>query len=588
MSIFSKIVQKQCIKEYEKEVSRQTYGLLQWKSGQPVFQMEDRYARAAILYGDYMEEEPVFLPDFSPNRWDYEDYLGKAVYVRQDLYEKIDWDKTSRRMGLKQVMKEQTAEQVVHVRSILEGEIPGFVRLSKLPSRGTFESVSEEQLAEAVEKGISIVIPSKDNPDILRKCLQSVERTTQGIPLELLIIDNGSCKEHRITVEAMCKFTTESSEGRLRCSYFYEPMEFDFSKMCNIGAGKASGAYILFLNDDVEAVEAGWLTKMLAEAVKPSTGAVGMKLLYPDRKRIQHAGITNLPMGPVHKLQFCDDDQVYYDKRNRGVHNVSAVTGACLMMRKALFMQLGGMSEKLPIAFNDVELCFHAMEEGYYNVVCCDTFMMHHESISRGQDSSEEKRSRLLRERSTLYELHPDQISFDAFYPYEVQTKYGLCHGYLDTAIRPAYEDGIGRIQKVEKPVEVQETKEALVLTQRPEHVCLNSCLKFQVEQLYQEASDSIHIAGYSFVIGSDNSQFAYTLVLRGAEKLYTTALKPVRRYDLERNMPDQTHVGLAGFHVQIPLNKLSKGRYRVEIYAQDRASRLRLKQTSNVFMNIG
>ena len=599
MSILSTMIQKQCLKEYEKELSAQSYTLEQWEAAQPVFTLDNRLSDVAVLYGDYMGQDsegkdsqvPVFLPDFSPNRWDYEDYLGGAVYIREDLYKQIDWEKTSRRSGLKKIMnmaKQVGCEPAKHVRSILTGPIPGFVKLDRRPGKGTFEQVEKDDIKACAARGVSIIIPSKDNPDILDKCLESIEQTTGDMPLEIIIVDNGSCKEHRVRVEAMCKFTTEGTKSRLDCHYIYEPMKFHFSKMCNIGAEQATGEILLFLNDDVEAVEAGWLETMLSEALKPYTGAVGMKLLYPDRKRIQHAGIVNLPMGPVHKLQFADDFQVYYDKRNRGVHNVCAVTGACLMMRKDLFLQLGGMSEELPVAFNDVELCFHAMEAGYCNVVCCDTFMVHHESISRGQDNTEEKRGRLLRERGKLYEMHPRFVSFDAFYPYDTDTGYGLCHAYLDTAIRPAYEDGMVVVQKVQEVRRVPKAREQQVFGQRPEHEKLNPCLKLQVEQLYQEQTESIHVAGYSFVIGSDNCRFVYTLVLRGEDMLYGIELSRVRRNDLERNMPDQIHVGLAGFHVEIPVANLQKGRYRVEIYAKDKASGLRLKQNSNVYMNIG
>ncbi len=608
MSILSSIRRQQCLKKYHKELAEQTFTLEQWKGLQKPFVMTEHLAQAAILYGDYIkknqqgEEEPVFLPDYSPNRWDYEDYLGQAVYIREDLYESIDWDKTSRRSGLKKVIelaKEAQAEDavdqrpvseaklVVHVRSLLTGEIPGFVKLNKLPSKGSFQSVSEEALQEAAGKGISLIIPSKDHPDLLKKCLMSVAATTGELSLEVIIVDNGSYKDNRVQVEALCKTMEEVTEGRFTMQYIYEPMEFHFSRMCNLGVELASGQYLLFLNDDVEAVEAGWLECMLVQAIKPYTGAVGMKLLYPDKRRIQHAGIVNLPMGPVHKLQFAEDDRVYYDKRNRGVHNVCAVTGACLMMRKALFEQLGCMSMELPIAFNDVELCFHAMEQGYYNVICCDSYLIHHESISRGQDTSEEKRSRLLRERAKLYEKHPEQISFDAFYPYDSTVGYGLCHAYLDTAVRPAYLDGMPKVQLAEGVKEVTKAGEKLFFAQKPEHEKLNPCLKLQVEQLYQEEKDSIHVAGYSFVIGSDNCQFRYTLVLRGEDRLYAVNLERIRRFDLESNMKDQLNVGLAGFHVQIPVHKLSRGRYRVEIYARDEASSLRLKQTSNVYMSI-
>ena len=593
MGIFSVIKRQQCIKEYEKELAAQNYTFEQWKADQPAFCMSREYDRAAVLYADYIRQEPdtdevqepVFLPDFSPNRWDYEDYFGEAVYIRADLYGIVDWEHTSRRTGLKQliesVKEQKDLEPVMHIRSLLTEAPDGYIKLNKRPGIGTFETSKEEIAAEARQRGITVIIPSKDHPDILKKCLESLEKTTEDIPLEIIIVDNGSCNQNKAVVNFLCQKMTQATGGRIACRYIYEPMEFHFSKMCNMGAGKARGAYLLFLNDDIEAVESGWLTDMLGEAMKPYTGAVGMKLLYPDRKRIQHAGIVNLPMGPVHKLQFAVDDEVYYDRRNRGIHNVSAVTGACLMLRKELFDKLGGMSSELPVAFNDVELCFGAMEQGYYYVVCCNRYLLHHESISRGQDNTEEKRSRLLRERSKLYEMHPLQVSFDSYYPYDVKTGYGLCHAFLDTAIRPAYEDGLPLVQVVSR------TTEKKHFPQKPEHIKLNSCLKVEVEQLYQETPEELHVAGYSFVVGSDNSQFAYTLILRGEDTAYAVPLKPMRRKDLERNMPDQIHVGLAGFHVKLPVKCIIAGRYRVEMYAVDLTSSLRLRQSSNVIMQI-
>ncbi len=650
MNIFSALERKHCLKEYEKKLAAREYTFAQWEARQPAFCMEEQYEKAAVLYADYIKTDntpgrkgepmPVFLPDFSPNRWDFEDYLGEAVFVRKDLYEQVDWDKTSRRMGLKRVMElavkqslaaeqvgmqnlkaEQTVKQslaaeqvgmqkatakagadnhVVHIRSMLTQAPTGFVKLDKKPGLGNFDAISDQKLAEAVKQGITIIIPSKDHPEILASCMESVRDTTGDIPLEIIVVDNGSGKQNKVMVTSLCNRIEDSGGGRIRCDYLYKTMDFNFSKMCNMGALKAKGDYLLFLNDDVEAVGPGWLEEMLKEAVKPYTGAVGMKLLYPDGERIQHAGITNLPMGPVHKLQFADDSLNYYDKRNRGVHNVSAVTGACLMIRRNLFDELGGMCEELPVAFNDVALCFEAMKQGYYNVVCCKHHLLHCESISRGQDTTEEKRERLLRERGKLYEMYPDRVAFDPYYPYEAETGYGLCHAYLDTAIRPAYEDGQPHVQKVQGVIKKSQglhnklnlhvlptgrIKQAF--PQKKEHEALNPCLKVQVEQLYQETAEYIHVAGYSFVVGSDNCSFAYTLLLRGEEETYAVALQPMRRKDLERNMPDQIHVGLSGFHVQLPAKDIARGRYKVEIYAVDKASSLRLYQSSNVYMQM-
>lgn len=594
MNIFSDIKKKQCQKAYERFLKKQSYTFAQWKMEQPVISPE-AYSDAAILYGDYIgqesadEQKPVFLPDFSPNRWDYEDYLGQAVYVRKDICDGINWDKTSRRAGLKQIMAKELKQgnvPAVHVRGVLEGDVKGYVKLDKRATKGSFEHIKQEEIMQAYEDGISVVIPSKDHPEVLDKCVQSLIDTTE-CPLEIIIVDNGSVNEHRVRVEAMCSFMRENTNGRVKFKYIYEPMEFNFSKMCNMGAAKAKGAYLLFLNDDIEAVENGWLEAMLWQAKKPYTGAVGMKLLYPDKERIQHAGIVNLPMGPVHKLQFLKDKDVYYDKRNRGVHNVCAVTGACLMIKKELYDNLDGMREDLPVAFNDVELCFHLLKEGYYNVVLCQTYMIHYESISRGQDNTEEKRGRLLRERSKLYELHPEFASFDAFYPYDVKTGYGLNHAYLDTSIAAAYEDGRNFAQKAKKVSQYTGAEALQAFAQKKEHEALNPCLKFEVEQLYEEEKGIIHIAGYGFVVGSDNASFAHTLILQGEDKVYSIALDRVPRNDLERNMPDQINVGLSGFHVCIPASKMEKGKYRIELFTKDKATTLRLRQTSNVFVNV-
>lgn len=595
MNFFSEIKKKQCLKEYNRFLAKQSYTFAEYKSEQPAI-LPEAYLDAAVLYGDYIrqdsedEQKPVFLPDFSPNRWDYEDYFGEAVYVRKDIYDGINWDKMSRRAGLKQIMaKEAKAGRVpaLHVRSILEGDVEGYVKLDKRATKGSFEHIRPEEIARAYEEGVSVIIPSKDHPEVLKKCVQSLIDTTE-CPLEVIVVDNGSVKEHRVHVEAMCEFMRDNTQGRVTFQYLYEAMDFNFSKMCNMGAEKANGTYLLFLNDDVEAVENGWLEAMLWQARKTYTGAVGMKLLYPDKERIQHAGIVNLPMGPVHKMQFLLDKEVYYDKRNRGVHNVCAVTGACLMIKKELYDKIGGMRNDLPVAFNDVELCFHLLKEGYYNVVLCQTYMVHYESISRGQDNTEEKRARLLRERGKLYEIHPEYASFDAFYPYEVKTGYGLNHAYLDTSIAAAYEDGRSMVQTVENLSAYSPKQAKEVFSQKPEHEALNPCLKLEVEQLYQEGKDVIHIAGYGFVIGSDNASFVHTLILKSDENIYSVELNRMARNDLERNMPDQKNVSLSGFHVSIPITKIQKGKYRIELFTKDKATTLRLRQTSNVFMNIG
>ena len=121
---------------------------------------------------------------------------------------------------------------------------------------------------------------------------------------------------------------------------------------------KIRGKLLLFLNDDCEVRGSNWLSHMVSLATVKDTGAVGAKLYYPESKRIQHCGIYNIQVGPVHKLQFKEDVRPYYDRRNLDVRNVLAVTAACLMVRKSVFEKNNGFDETLKVAFNDVDFCY--------------------------------------------------------------------------------------------------------------------------------------------------------------------------------------------------------------------------------------
>ncbi|MBR1629507.1 MAG: glycosyltransferase, partial [Lachnospiraceae bacterium] len=200
--------------------------------------------------------------------------------------------------------------------------------------------------------------------------------------------------------------------------YVYEPKEFNFSQMCNRGAEETDGDFLLFLNDDIEICGEEWLSRLVGHAQLPHAGAVGCKLYYPGHTEIQHVGVLNLPIGPGHAFHhFTDADMVLYYGRNLLEYNFSAVTGACLMVDRQKFKEVGGFDESLPVAYNDVELCFKLIDAGYYNILRNDVVMIHHESVSRGyEDVSEEKIQRQMREMERLYELHPDWKGRDPFY----------------------------------------------------------------------------------------------------------------------------------------------------------------------------
>lgn len=265
---------------------------------------------------------------------------------------------------------------------------------------------------------VSIIIPSKDNYNFLRRCIESLVDITEYKNYEIIIIDNGSNAENKESYKALCK--------KFKCIYHYKKMDFNFSRMCNLGVSKANGEYYLFLNDDVEIKDRVWLERMLGHASLNHIGAVGAKLLYPNTINIQHAGVINYSIGPGHPLLGVKDNLEYYYCRNVVEYNFIAITGACLLIEKNKFLEIEGFDESFPVAYNDIDLCFRLIESGYFNVLRNDAILYHHESMTRGLDhKDEEKRDRLNVERKRLYEKHPNFIGRDPFYNQNLVQDWG-------------------------------------------------------------------------------------------------------------------------------------------------------------------
>ena len=255
---------------------------------------------------------------------------------------------------------------------------------------------------------VSIIIPSKDHPKILQQCVDSIYRFTTYSNIEVIVVDNGSSEENKKIIGEILK--------KHGAKYIYKKDEFNFSKMCNTGAKNAKGEYVLFLNDDIEIIQPDWLERLLGHAQQEHIGAVGAKLLYPYTTMIQHAGVENIIDGPAHSFQGLDDHNVYYFGWNRIDYNSSAVTGACLLVQTNKYWEVGGFDESMPVAYNDVKLCFALHENGYYNVVRNDVCAYHHESLSRGNDIVDDaKLLRIGKERMRLYSDFPDLNEKDPY-----------------------------------------------------------------------------------------------------------------------------------------------------------------------------
>ncbi|WKN23565.1 glycosyltransferase [Azotobacter vinelandii] len=257
---------------------------------------------------------------------------------------------------------------------------------------------------------ISIIIPSRDNGSVLRRCLDSIQVKSSYRNFEIIILDNGS-------IEASTVSYLRELQGKGLARIVRHDAPFNFSELNNIGARGAKGELLLFLNDDTEVLCNDWLERMGGYAQLSHIGAVGAKLLYPDSFEIQHAGVLNLANGPVHAFLRHHSERPGYFMRNLLEYNWLAVTGACLMMESHKFNELGGFDEGLPVAYNDIELCMRAVEKGYYNLVCQAVTLTHHESVSRGLDHLDPvKFARLQGELRHLYDMHPNFFQHDPFH----------------------------------------------------------------------------------------------------------------------------------------------------------------------------
>lgn len=537
-----------------------------------------------ILYGDedvFVDGKrihPWFKPDWSPDTFLSYNYLGNAVAIRKEFFQNCGYqinqvsNEYHKEILLDCIQKcggfEQNCKSIHHLNHIL-------FHGKKMECQTLYLEEQKKDFVIPIKDGfVSVIIPSKDNFSVLKQCILSVVQTTNLSQMEFVIVDNGSSKD---TVEKIQEFKKELKDVSLE--YIYTPMEFNFSKMCNLGASKAKGEYLLFLNDDTQAVNSGWIENMLSKASKSYVGAVGIKLLYPDGKHIQHAGVVNLPMGPVHKLQFLSDEIVHYYGWNKIIQNVIAVTAACLMIQKEKFELAGGFLEELKVAFNDVELCFRLYEKGYHNVVINSLFLYHHESLSRGSDESLEKWNRLMKERQNLYETHPSLKENDPYY------SLLLNRNGLDTRILPGNEEICTTVKKVS----------VKSLLKQPKYSRVDECLLVRLERI-----ENRRIQGYAVVLGSNNACYNRKLILKKVEKTekkdslnpsesiygYELNLPNEFRPDLQENMKDQENVALCGFSI-ITKGDIIPGEYQIGVLAKSRISGQKILNFSNRILEI-
>lgn len=274
----------------------------------------------------------------------------------------------------------------------------------QITSTRAFETIFKIRYEIIGDPMISIVIPNKDHAADLKRCITSILEKSTYENYEIVIVENGS-----ETKEIFDYYTSLKEYDNIRVVTYEKPEGqngFNYSAVNNFGVKQTKGDYVLLLNNDTEVITVNWMEELLMYAQREDVGAAGAKLYYGN-KTIQHAGVV-LQLGAHrtagHSHYGQSRENLGYMGRLCYAQNVSAVTGACLLVKKSLFEEVGGLDESFAISLNDVDFCLKLREKGLLNVFTPFAELYHYESVSRGLDDSGEKAERYNRESAHFRE----------------------------------------------------------------------------------------------------------------------------------------------------------------------------------------
>mgnify|MGYP000117182438 CR=1 FL=1 len=400
------------------------------------------YADNDHLDGEGRHVDPYFKPDWNPDLLLAQPYLGPLVAVRGDhltqVLSKGFW--TNPHDQLLRYTAGLRADQIGHIPRVL-----ATVPRNSLPSadpkavsghltrQGVHAEVSRVGRACRVHwpipdppPRVSILIPTRDQGRLLRRCLAGLFHRTSYPDVEVVIVDHESSQR-------LARREIEDARKRPDTIILDHEGPFNFASMMNRAAEVASGDVLCLLNNDTEVLHQDWLTEMVGHACRPEVGAVGALLLFGDGT-VQHAGVhpgLDGLMGHGHK-HSAGDGPGYFD-RLRSAHDVAAVTGACLVTARAIWYQLGGLDEAgLAVAYNDVDFCLRARAAGLRVVLTPHARLRHHESVSRGFDDPA-RSARLDRELEVMRLRWGDFLMEDPAYNPNLSLDG---HGFVPT-LRP-------------------------------------------------------------------------------------------------------------------------------------------------------
>jgi len=281
---------------------------------------------------------------------------------------------------------------------------------------GTVDVVSEAPAYNRIRHAkpatpplVSIVICTRDHESLLRTAVESIHTLSTYPHYELVIVDNGSQNP-----QALAYLASLASQPGIRVIRDDSP--FNYSRLNNRAVVHCRGEVLCLLNDDIEVITPDWIEEMVSFAMKPDVGAVGARLWYPNGT-LQHGGVI-IGIGGVagHAHLRLPKGQHGYFGRAVVQQELSAVTGACLMVRRAVFDEVGGLDEQIAVAFNDVDLCLRLRAAGYRNIWTPFAELIHHESVSRGREDNPEKIARFQREVRFMHERWGEVLTFDPHY----------------------------------------------------------------------------------------------------------------------------------------------------------------------------
>jgi GT2 family glycosyltransferase len=387
--------------------------------------------------------DPNFKPDWNPDLLRSQNYMCHLVAVRTSLVRKVggfregfersqDYDlvlRCSEHLDARQIG--HIPEVLYHWRAVADSTAFGRgaqAYSADAGARAVAEHLARTGVAAEIAPAnrtpglyrvywplpkplpkISLVIPTRDRADLLKTCVESILAKSTYPDYELVVVDNRSSDP-----EALDYLSALRRRERVRVLSFDAP--FNYSAINNWAAARCDGALLTLVNNDIELITNDWLEEMAGIAMRPDIGAVGAMLYYPDNT-IQHAGVVLGVLGVAGHID-CGMPRGYEGHGYRALvaQNLSAVTGACLMVRRRVFDEVDGLDEDLPVSFNDIDFCLRVRAHGYRNAWTPFAELYHHESASRGREDTPEKLSRYAAEVAFMQKRWGEALLEDPAY----------------------------------------------------------------------------------------------------------------------------------------------------------------------------